>query len=158
MENEQPEEEIGPWRRVCEETDDANAAILKVVHRLEDNFLLARDDAAYHQLRDAIRREVVALIAQFEEHSRSAESPEGLIGQVEAIHGRSEAVTAITELHRKIPESAKALLRSLDAVSDRPRYASKREIAYLTAAVREHEAREIDLIYETDSRVMGGEG
>lgn len=155
-------EDSGPaieaWRRVCDESNDTNAAILKVVHRLESSFLLARDAPASHQWLSSIRLQVEDLIAKFEAHALSAELPDGLIGQIEASHGRSQQVTAVGQLHRKIPESARMLLTSLEVVSERPRYASMREIAYLTAAVREHEARELDLICETDSRVMGGEG
>jgi hypothetical protein len=159
MEDQQPEVEIENWQRVCEETEEAHVAILDAVHRLESGILLARADAAHQYWQDVVRRELGALIDRFEKHSKASELPSGLIGQVESVRGRSEQVTAVLGIHRKVLESARALLQSLAEAKSEDHFSlSRRGVAHLTATVREHDAREMDLIYETTSRVMGGEG
>jgi hypothetical protein len=159
IENEQAKVETESWQSVCDETAAAHVAILKAVHRLESGILLARADAAHQYWRDVVGRELSDLIGYFEKHSATSELPSGLIGQVESVSGHSEQVTAVIEIHRRVLRSARALLQSLgDAKSLEPFSLEKREVARLTAALREHEAREIDLIYETNSRVTGGEG
>ena len=147
------------WQRVCEETEEAHVALLNAVHRLESGILLARADAANLDWQDVVQRELREMIDRFEKHSIASESPTGLIGQVESIQGHSEQVTAVITIHRKVLDSARALLQILaDAKLEESFSLSKRGVAHFTAAVREHDAREIDLIYETTSRVMGGEG
>jgi hypothetical protein len=146
------------WQRVCDETESSHIAILEIVHRLESAVLLGRVDAAYGW-RDAARSEVEALIDCFEEHSSASELPIGLIGQVKAVKGHSEQVTAVLDLHHRVMGLARDLLETLiEAKTGESFSLARREVAHLTAAAREHEAREIDLIYETGSRIMGGEG
>jgi hypothetical protein len=147
------------WQRVCDETESDHVDILTAVHRLESGVLLARADAEHQQWPDVVRRELAALVAFFEKHSNSSEQPDGLIGQIEAMHGRSEQVTALVANHGEILKSARILLQDLERIPPGERFRlSKGKIAHLTAAIREHEGREMDLIYETDSRVLGGQG
>jgi hypothetical protein len=146
------------WQRVCDETESSHIAILEIVHRLESAVLLARADAA-NDWREVARSEVEALIDCFEEHSSASTLPIGLIGQVESIKGHSEQVTAVLDLHHRVMGLARSLLETLIETKTVEGFSlARRGVAYLTAAAREHEAREIDLIYETSSRIMGGEG
>ena len=147
------------WQRACDETESSHVEVLEIVHRLEVGILVAKGEPPRRDWREVARSEVEALIACFEDHSSASELPSGLIGQVESIKGHSEQVTAVTHLHRRVLGLAGSLRETLvEPKTDESFSLAKRGVAHLTAAVREHEAREIDLIYETSSRVMGGEG
>lgn len=148
--------DLSRWDEACRETEDAHAAILTSLHRLEDA-LLARETPS--EWRAHVHRALVALSDLLEQHRRTAAPPAGLLGLIE-LQGHSRGVTDTGSMHDRLLDDAQSLLRALSsATHPEARYSPfKRDAARLGAEVRSHEAEEAALIYETDVRVNGGEG
>jgi hypothetical protein len=145
------------WDRVCEETAEAHAAIVRALHAFEDALLTA--GLSPEKWAEEVRRELEPLIDLLARHGGAAVAPAGLIDMIENLQGHSRAVTEISRTHDTLLSDGRSLLGSLRATAKpEERYSGfRRDAAHLAAAVRKHEAQESDLISETNLRVSGGE-
>jgi len=87
------------------------------------------------------------LIACLAEHADSAESPGGLLVEVEVALGRSYEVSTARRLHRSAARQAKELSETLgDALRDFDEEGIAKLGRRLTSAIRRHHELEADLI------------
>lgn len=104
------------------------------------------------------RRELAVVIGLLQEHCASAESGDGLLTQVEQALGRSYEVMEARRDHDRLVRDAVSLLASLEEYPDEQPL-SCREVraraADLTAALRDHQAREADLLMMAFARDIG---
>jgi hypothetical protein len=148
--------DVSRWDAACRETEQAHAAILKSLHRLEDALLVSKTPDAW---KAHVHLELVGLLELLEQHRRTAAPPTGLLGLID-LHGHSRGVTDLVASHERLLDDAQSLLQALSSEAHiQARYSPfRRDAARLGAEVRAHEAQESALIYETDVRVSGGEG
>lgn len=144
--------EIRPevWERISLESAKAHEAVLHGVHALETALAQpGSEDPA--EWRGRIIAELDALVSRLEQYCAQSEAPGGLIAEMEFIQGRSEYVTEVERAHKEVLAAAKSLRQQLIADKDplAPFSNLRRQAAHFTAALRNHQAREIDMIYET---------
>ena len=136
--------------KFCRETEEAHEALMQAIHQLDVVLLEATRRRERHQWRARADQEISQLIKCLANHCNEAEEYGGLIAEMEYLQGKSEYLTRLQESHEAVLEAARSLLSELHAGSAR-RSPSPwlRRLNQLSSAVREHEAREIDVIYET---------
>lgn len=145
------------WERLCDEAKEAHAAVLQAIHKLESTLALPSVDRP-QEWRSQVREEMDALVSCLQHHCEESERPGGLISEMELVQGHSQDLTEVVHAHHRVLDAAKAVMDELErGKKPEARYSLlRRQAGHLTAAVREHEAKEIDLIYETFWRVSGG--
>ena len=148
-------EKLGGIRRLAEDT---LSALLAPVHGLE--VALASPAAGSQQeWREHVHEEIVRLIAVWQRHCSLSEQRGGLVYEVEAARGHSRAVTDVINAHTEILDVARSMLTELkdEEEPESPFSRLRREGIGLMASVREHQSKEIELVYETLWREAGGE-
>ena len=86
-------------------------------------------------------------------HCEAAESPGGLVAELEASLGRPRVLVTVSDEHKALNAQVKDLLDSLSGKADVE--AIRARAAALTADLRKHQAHEADLIYEAFFRDIG---
>jgi hypothetical protein len=104
------------------------------------------------------QRELAKVVGLLQEHCELAEREGGLITEVVHSHGRSGEVTEAQREHERLLKQAVSLLAALEP-SASAEALSQREVRRraweLTAALRKHQARETDLLFELLDRDEG---
>ena len=115
-----------------------------------------REQAWHRQVADRLRS-VVDIIA---DHVASADGRGGLLPEIEDAQPRLERrVHRLRQEHADLLEQAHALQRHLDqyGADEVPNFQDIRHrAAWLLAALRHHQAAEIDLVYESFDVDIGG--
>jgi len=134
----------------CRQAGEVHVAVLAAAHALERSLATTPQSANLRDWRTSTGKEVRALIDCLRTHCIEADSYGGLIQQIEFLQGHSEYLTRLEDAHRRVLAKAQLLLQDLEAA---PPAATPsqwlRELGELSSAVHEHEASEIDVIYET---------
>ncbi|MEX1253657.1 MAG: hypothetical protein WEE64_04890 [Dehalococcoidia bacterium] len=95
------------------------------------------------------RHELASVVGLLQEHCEAAEADDGIIGEVEVRLGRSYEVSRARRDHERLAHEAVSLLAALDEYSGDSALSFqevRRQVAQLTAALRDHQGREADLL------------
>jgi hypothetical protein len=135
--------------RFQRQLDLFQAPMVDAAHGLETKLArlaLASSPTAW---RSEAASEVEALKEKVEAHVAQAESYGGLIQEMEVLQGHPRELTLLHDSHQEELAAAAALLVNLEVeAADRSPATLLRELGRLIAAVRAHQAREVDVIYE----------
>jgi hypothetical protein len=95
------------------------------------------------------RRELVEVRAALDAHVLSAEGPDGLLHELLlAAPGAAARVDELRAEHSQLIQAARSLAEGLTADTAVDFHALRREASRLLAAMRQHHAAEVDLIFE----------
>ena len=144
------DDQVDPVEKFCRETEEAHEALIQAIHQMEVALLTATHRRDRDQWRARADQDVSQLIECLANHCNEAEEYGGLIAEMEYLQGKSEYLTRLQESHDAVLEAAQSLLSELhaDNVQRSPGH-WLRQLNALSSAVHEHEAREVDVIYET---------
>lgn len=147
------------WERGRRQAEMANREVLRAVHAFEVSLHLTPKERSLDW--DAeVHAELKSLLESFQRHCKTAEGLGGVVYEAELIQGRTEPLNEVLKSHEQVLKAARALLKNKRVEPERREAYSTflRAASRLMVAVREHEVKEMDLIYETHWRVNGGEG
>ena len=143
---------------VTTQTAGEHDALVAAMQRLERALAAAAPgreaDWAHRVVGDlrAVRREL-------EQHRETTEGPDGLFVEIRrAIPGAAYRLEKLREAHAAMLEEADALLASaerMEAAASGSVDAIRRRVSALLSALRAHQAKEVDLIYEAFDRDIG---
>ena len=136
--------------KFCRETKEAHEALLQAIQETEAALLTATRTTERDLWRARADQEISQLIECLASHCSESEEYGGIIAEMEYRQGKSEYLTRLRESHESVLDAAHSLLGELQAENP-PRSPGSwlRRLNELSSAVHEHEAREIDVIYET---------
>jgi len=142
------------WESARRAAERAHRALLTAAQRLERSLHMVTARGKWY---DHVRQQLELLNHRFAEHCVASEGPGGIIREMEVRLGHPGEVTAIQTSHHQITELIASLLDELgnDGSVGEPYSRFRRKALQLIGALREHDLRETDLIYETHWRVNG---
>ena len=140
--------QAGRPQAVSRRTSREHEMMVRAVQALEGALAspAPRRERAWKQ---RIRRELATVVGSLQEHCESAESPEGILTEVELRIGRASEVSQARREHDKLLRDAMSLLSALDEFQRDQELSYpevRRRALQLTARLRSHQAREADLL------------
>lgn len=108
--------------------------------------------------KQGVRRGLATVVGLMQEHCGWAEGASGLLTEVELRLGRASEVSEARREHERLRHDATGLLAALDAYQEEPSLSSdevRRRAGEITAALRRHQAREVDLLMLAFQRDIG---
>jgi hypothetical protein len=133
---------------LADRTSGEQETMFRALHALERAIASPAPgrEAAWKQ---RAQRELAAVVGLLQEHCEWAEADDGIIGEVEVKLGRSYEVSRARRDHERLAHEAVSLLAALDEYAGDSALSFqevRRQVAQLTAALRDHQAREADLL------------
>jgi len=123
-------------------------ALVEAMHRLDLAWMAPQcgRPGPWRQLLSERLQEVCRLL---EEHARQLESPQGLMSQIAQQEPRLlDRIEQLRREHRELVASARELQQLVDQEPAEDPLRLRREVERFLKTLREHNARENDLIYE----------
>jgi hypothetical protein len=135
--------------RLQRQIDVYRSPLIEAAFRLEEKLLLSPygDDLGGWQ--KDVAADADELRARIETHNARVGEYEHLLQEMQVLQGHPRELTRLEESNRKVAEVTGELLRLLDSQpTERTPSPLLRGLASFTGAMREHQAREVDVIYE----------
>jgi hypothetical protein len=141
---------LSEQREVSLATRREHDSLLDAIHRLE---AALGSPAPAREVRWKARaaEELMGVKAALESHVVSAEASGGLFSELELVNPRTaDLVAKLRNEHCLLLDSARELEQSFSADENLRSYESlRREAADFLSRIRQHHAREVDLVYES---------
>ena len=136
--------------RFCRETEGAHEALLLAIRQLQVALMTTGRTTDGRKWRTEADREIASLMACLKSRCEESDSYGGLIREMEFRQGASEYLTQLRISHETVLSAAQSIISELESLRPSPSPSHwLRALNQLSTAIHEHEAREIDVIYET---------
>jgi hypothetical protein len=134
--------------RLQQQVDEYRGPLLEAAFRLEEKLILSPHGDLGGWQKD-VAMEADEMRARIEKHHARVSEYERLLQEMQVLQGHPRELTRLEESNRKVIETTAEVLRLLDSQpSERTPAPLLRGLASLTAVMREHQAREVDVVYE----------